>query len=49
MNLVDSSSWLEYLINGKNAKYFASVIEDTNNLIVSVINIYELFQKTYLD
>jgi len=39
MNLVDSSAWLEYFIDGKNAKYFAPVIEDTNNLIVSVINI----------
>lgn len=32
MNLVDSSGWLEYFVNGKNAKFFAPVIEDTKNL-----------------
>lgn len=47
MNLVDSSAWLEYLTDGKNAKHFAPVIEDTKNLVVSVINIYELYKKIY--
>jgi len=42
MNLVDSSGWLEYFTNGKNAEYFAPVIENTENLIVSVINLYEV-------
>lgn len=45
MNLVDSSGWLEYLADGKNAKYFAPVIENTDELIVSVINIYEVYKK----
>jgi len=45
MNLVDSSGWLEYLADGKNAKFFASVIENTDELIVSVINIYEVYKK----
>ena len=45
MNLVDSSAWLEYLSNGKNAKHFASVIEDTKNLIISTINLYEIYKK----
>ncbi|MGH7885711.1 MAG: type II toxin-antitoxin system VapC family toxin [Thermodesulfobacteriota bacterium] len=45
MNLVDSSGWLEYFSNSKNADYFAPVIEDTNNLLVSTINIYEVFKK----
>lgn len=45
MNLVDSSGWLEYLADGKNAKFFASVIENTDELIVSVINIYEIYKK----
>ncbi len=49
MNLIDSSGWLEYLTDGKNAKYFAPVIENTNELIVSVINIYEIYKKVLLE
>ncbi len=45
MNLVDSSGWLEYFAGGKNADFFAPAIEDTDNLIVSTINIYEVFKK----
>ena len=45
MNLVDSSGWLEYLTDGKNAKLFVPVIERTDELIVSTINIYEIYKK----
>jgi toxin FitB len=45
MNLVDSSGWLEYLTDGKNAKHFAPAIEKTDELIVSTINIYEIYKK----
>lgn len=45
MNLVDSSGWLEYFSNSKNSDYFAPPIENTDNLIVSTINIYEVFKK----
>ena len=45
MNLVDSSGWLEYFINGKNVEYFVPVIENTSELIVSVINLYEVYKK----
>ena len=45
MNLVDSSGWLEYFTNGKNAIRFAAAIEDTERLIVSTLNIYEVFKK----
>jgi PIN domain nuclease of toxin-antitoxin system len=45
MNLVDSSGWLEYFADGKNAKQFARAIEDTDNLAVSVINLYEIYRK----
>jgi predicted nucleic acid-binding protein len=47
MNLVDSSGWLEYFANGKNADFFADAIEDTENLIVSTINLYEVFKKIF--
>jgi len=49
MNLVDSSGWLEYLSDGKNAKLFATAIEKTDELIVSTINIYEIYKKILLE
>ena len=45
MNLVDSSGWLEYFVDGKNAGKFAAAIEDTERLIVSTLNIYEVYKK----
>jgi predicted nucleic acid-binding protein len=45
MNLVDSSGWLEYFADGKNADLFAPPIQDIRNLAVSTINIYEVFKK----
>ena len=45
MNLVDSSGWLEYFADGPNAECFAPSIEDTANLIVPSIIIYEVFKK----
>lgn len=45
MNLVDSSGWLEYFADGKNAKHYAPIIQDIENLAVSTINIYEVYKK----
>ena len=45
MNLVDSSAWLEYFADGKNASVFAPAIEDTDLLLVSSINCYEVFKR----
>jgi predicted nucleic acid-binding protein len=45
MNLVDSSGWLEYLADGPNSDFFSSAIEDTEHLLVSTINIYEVFKR----
>jgi len=44
MNLVDSSGWLEYYANGANASFFAPSIENSRDLLVSTINIYEVFK-----
>ena len=49
MNLVDSAGWLEYFADGKNAKFFVQVIENTEELIVSTINIYEVYKKILLE
>ena len=48
MNIVDSSGWLEYFAEGGNANFFAPAIEDTKNLLVPVICIYEVFKKLLL-
>jgi predicted nucleic acid-binding protein len=45
MNVVDSSGWLEYFADGNNADFFAPAIEDTKNLLVPVICIYEVFKR----
>jgi len=48
MNVVDSSGWLEYFIDGKNANFFAPVVEDVANVVVPTISIYEVFKRTLL-
>jgi len=45
MNLVDTSGWIEYFFGEPNATYFTHPIEDTENLIVPVICLYEVFKK----
>jgi len=45
MNIVDSSGWLEYFANGKNAEIFAPIIIDIEKLIVPTIILYEVFKK----
>jgi predicted nucleic acid-binding protein len=45
LNVVDSSCWLEYFADTDRAKLFARAIEDTENLIVPTISIYEVFKK----
>ncbi|HEX5839684.1 MAG TPA: type II toxin-antitoxin system VapC family toxin [Anaerolineales bacterium] len=45
MNIVDSSGWLEYFADDTNADFFAPAIEDSKNLLVPVICIYEVFKR----
>lgn len=45
MNVVDSSGWLEYFADGSNSEFFAPAIENTNELIVPVISLYEVFKR----
>lgn len=45
MNVVDSSGWLEYFADGPNADFFAAAIEDTDNLVVPSLTIFEVFKK----
>jgi predicted nucleic acid-binding protein len=49
MNVIDSSGWVEYFVNGPNAHFFASPIEDRENLIVPTICLYEVFKRVLLE
>jgi len=45
MNVVDSSAWLEYFANGPNASFFARPIEETDELVVPSLTVYEVFKR----
>ncbi|NLF14758.1 MAG: type II toxin-antitoxin system VapC family toxin [Anaerolineaceae bacterium] len=45
MNVVDSCGWLEYLADGPNADFFAAAVEDTSDLVVPSLSLYEVFKK----
>lgn len=45
MNVIDSSGWLEYFADESNADFFAPAIEDTKNLLIPVICMYEVFKR----
>lgn len=49
MNLVDSSAWLEFFKNSPNARHFSAIIENTEELIVSPINYFEIYKKVLQD
>jgi predicted nucleic acid-binding protein len=44
MNIVDSSGWLEYFADGPNAADFAEVLENSDDLLVPTLSIYEVFK-----
>ena len=45
MNLVDSSGWLEFFADGPNAKFFATPLNNVDELVVPTISIYEVFKS----
>jgi toxin FitB len=45
MNVVDSSGWLEYFADGPNADFFGTAIENTSELVVPTISLYEVFKR----
>ena len=42
MNLVDSSGWIEYLMDTQRADLFAAAIEDRHHLLVPTIALFEV-------
>jgi predicted nucleic acid-binding protein len=49
MNVVDSTLWLEYFADTENGNAVSDVIENTGELIVPTITIYEVFKKLLLE
>ena len=45
MNVVDSSAWLEYFVDGPNAAVFAKPIETTRSLLVPSLSLFEVFKR----
>ena len=45
MNLVDSSGWLEFFADGPNGSFFATPLENVDELVVPTISIYEVFKS----
>lgn len=45
MNVVDSSGWLAYLAEDRNAEFFAAAIEATDHLVVPTISLYDVFKR----
>lgn len=45
MNVVDSSAWLEYFADGPNADFFAAAIENTDELLVPAVSLYEVYKR----
>ena len=45
MNVVDSSAWLEYFAEGANARHFAKVVEEPQQLLVPSITLLEVFKR----
>jgi predicted nucleic acid-binding protein len=49
MNVVDSSGWLEFFVDGPNAKAFEGAIKNESTLIVPIVCIYEVYKKIKRD
>ena len=49
MNIIDSSGWLEYFSDSDRAYLFSDAIENTEQLIVPVITVYEVFKKLLIE
>jgi toxin FitB len=45
MNVVDSSGWIEYFTQGRNANFFIPPFTDLEKLLVPTICIYEVFKR----
>lgn len=49
MNIVDSSCWLEFFAGSEFGDKVSSVIEDSENLLVPSITLFEVFKKILIE
>jgi len=49
MNTIDSTLWLEYFADTEAGKNISEIIENTTELIVPTITIYEVFRKLLIE
>jgi len=49
MNTIDSTLWLEYFADTKAGENISEIIENTAELIVPTITIYEVFKKLLIE
>ena len=49
MNVVDTSGWLEYFAETKNAVNYEKAINETDRLIVPAIVLYDVFKKVSME
>jgi predicted nucleic acid-binding protein len=45
VNLLDSSAWLEFFIDGPDGERYAPLAEDTDTLLVPVVCLYEVLRR----
>jgi predicted nucleic acid-binding protein len=45
MNIIDSTFWLEYFADTETGNIVSEIIENTNELVVPTITVYEVFKK----
>jgi predicted nucleic acid-binding protein len=44
LNVVDSSGWIEFLVEGPNAGFFESPLNDVEKLVVPSISVLEVYR-----
>ena len=49
MNIIDSSFWLEYFAGTDAGDIVSDIVENTNELIIPTITLYEVFKKLLLE
>jgi predicted nucleic acid-binding protein len=49
MNVIDSSGWLEYFVNGSNADFFAPAIQSVEEVLVPTISLFEVFKRVLIE
>jgi predicted nucleic acid-binding protein len=47
VNVVDSSGWIEYLVEGPNARFFAPIIEQEDQLLIPTIVVFEVIHYLF--